>query len=184
METNPPKNMRRRLLGGLGLAGAAGLVASIDSAMAQQGDATVPIIPRAAREELARRSAANLEVLERYAAAWLAMDRAAIGALYHDEIVLHWYGRNSLSGDHVGKPAAVKALTEFARRTRRKLIEVVDVMAGPHRATLVSREAFERDGERAELERVLVFTIKDNRLFHCWVYDRDQALVDRFLADA
>ena len=47
---------------------------------------------------------------------------------------------------------------------------------------VISKEAFERDGQAVELERVLVFTTKDNLLHHCWVYDRDQTLVDRFLA--
>ncbi len=136
----------------------------------------------ATQDELARQSAANLAVLERYVAAWRALDIAALAAMYHDEFTLHWFGHNPLAGDHVGKPAALKALFDLSRRANRKLLNIVDVIAGPQRAMLISREAFERDGQRAELERVLVFTIKDNLLHHCWVYDRDQVLVDRFLA--
>jgi uncharacterized protein len=42
--------------------------------------------------------------------------------------------------------------------------------------------AFQRDGMKAELERVFVYTVRDDRLHECWVYDADQELVDRFLA--
>ena len=137
----------------------------------------------ATADELRRRSAANLEVVERYCAAWRAGDRGALANLYHDDFTLHYFGRNPLAGDHVGKAAAMRTLMEVGRRTNRKLLEIVDCMAGPHRAVVIAREAFERAGQRAELERVLVYTIKDGRLHHCWVYDGDQAVVDRFLAD-
>ena len=36
----------------------------------------------------------------RYATAWLAGDRAAIAACYHDEFTLHYAGRNPLAGTH------------------------------------------------------------------------------------
>lgn len=134
-------------------------------------------------DEIRRRTAANLEVVERYCAAWRAGDRAALANLYHDDFTLHYTGRNPLAGDHVGKAAALRILLEVGRRTNRKLIEIVDCTAGPNRAVVIAREAFERGGQRAELERILVYTIKDGQLHHCWVYDGDQALVDRFLAD-
>ena len=46
-----------------------------------------------------------------------------------------------------------------------------------------SRELFSRDGKTAEVERLLVYSVKDGLLLDCWVYDRDQATVDRFFAD-
>jgi uncharacterized protein len=45
------------------------------------------------------------------------------------------------------------------------------------------RELFGRDGNTAEVERLLVYSVKDGLLLDCWVYDRDQATVDRFFAD-
>jgi hypothetical protein len=32
-----------------------------------------------------------------------------------------------------------------------------------------------------EIDRVLIYTIKDGLLHECWVYDSDQARVDEFL---
>ena len=117
-----------------------------------------------------------------YAAAWLAGDRQAMLASYHDDFTLHYFGRNPLAGIHRGKPAALAILAEVTRRTNRKLSGIVDVMAGPERGALLVREIFQRDGKTAELERLLVYSVRDELLWQCWVYDQDQALVDAFLA--
>lgn len=119
--------------------------------------------------------------VSRYAAAWLAGDREGLLASYHDEFTLHYFGRNSLAGVHRGKPAALAILAEVTRRTNRKLLGIVDVMAGPGRGALLVRELFNRDGKSAEVERLLVYSVRDGLLWECWVYDQDQALVDSFL---
>jgi uncharacterized protein len=119
----------------------------------------------------------------RYATAWLAGDRAAIAACYHDEFTLHYAGQNPLAGTHRGKAAALAALAEVARRANRKLLGVDDIMAGPRHGAILARELFGRDGRTAELERLLVYAVRDGLLSECWVYDRDQATVDAFFAD-
>jgi uncharacterized protein len=120
--------------------------------------------------------------VSRYAAAWLAGDRQAMLASYHDDFTLHYFGRNPLAGIHRGKPAALAILAEVTRRTHRKLSGIVDVMAGSERGALLVREIFQRDGKTAEVERLLVYSVRNNLLWQCWVYDQDQALVDAFLA--
>lgn len=131
----------------------------------------------------ATRTAVVHAAVTRYATAWLAGDRAAIAACYHDEFTLHYAGRNPLAGAHRGKAAALRALAEVARRANRKLLGIDDVMAGPQRGAILARESFSRDGRAAELERLLVYTVRDGLLSECWVYDRDQATVDLFFAD-
>jgi uncharacterized protein len=126
--------------------------------------------------------AANFEAVQRYAVAWRSGDRAAIAGCYHDEFTLHYFGQNPFAGDHVGKAAALTTLAQFSARTGRKLIAIVDVMAGPARAVVIARESFERDGRHAEFERILVYAIKDGQLHECWVFDGDRAAVDSFLA--
>ena len=69
-----------------------------------------------------------------YAAAWLAGDRQAMLASYHDDFTLHYFGRNPLAGIHRGKPAALAILAEVTRRSKRKLSGIVDVMADPNAA--------------------------------------------------
>jgi ketosteroid isomerase-like protein len=126
--------------------------------------------------------ATNLEAVQRYAAAWQSGDRAALADCYHDDFTLHYFGDNAFAGDHVGKQAALTTLAKFSARTNRRLESIVDVMAGPARATIIARESFERGGQRAEFERVLVYTVRDGKLHECWVLDGDRASVDRFLA--
>lgn len=121
------------------------------------------------------------QAVSRYATAWLAGDRPALAACYHDEFTLHYFGRHPLAGDHNGKTAALTILAEVTRRTNRTLLAIVDIMAGPERGALLVRERFERDGNVAELERLLVYAVRDGLLWECWVYDQDQALVDAFL---
>ena len=131
----------------------------------------------------AARTAAVRAAVTRYATGWLAGDRAAIAACYHDEFTLHYAGRNPLAGTHRGKAAALAALAEVARRANRKLLGIDDVMAGPQRGAILARELFSRDGRTAEFERLLVYAVRDGLLSECWVYDRDQATVDSFFAD-
>ena len=121
------------------------------------------------------------QAISRYASAWLAGDRAALAACYHEDFTLHYFGRNPLAGDHSGKMASLAILAEVTRRTNRKLLGIVDIIAGPVRGALLVRERFERDGKAAELERLLVYAMRDGLLGECWVYDQDQALVDTFL---
>lgn len=123
-----------------------------------------------------------LAVMKSYTDAWRSGDRVALAACYHDEFTLHYAGNNPLSGTHVGKPVALKILAEVSRRSNRKLEAIIDVMAGEQRATVIVRERFQRGEDVAVLERVLVYTIRDDKLHECWVYDQDQALVDHFLA--
>jgi ketosteroid isomerase-like protein len=122
------------------------------------------------------------EAVARYAAAWQAGDRAGVVASYHDDFTLHYFGANPLAGVHRGKQAALAVLAEVTRRTNRKLLGIVDVMAGGERGAILARERFSRNGKSAEVERLLVYSVRDGLLWHCWVYDQDQALVDSFLA--
>jgi uncharacterized protein len=131
----------------------------------------------------AAQTAAVRAAVTRYATAWLAGDRAAIAACYHDEFTLHYAGQNPLAGSHRGKAAALATLAEVARRANRKLLGIDDVMAGSQRGAILARESFSRDGRTAELERLLVYAVRDDLLVECWVYDRNQATVDSFFAD-
>ncbi|ABS63769.1 putative ketosteroid isomerase-related protein [Parvibaculum lavamentivorans DS-1] len=133
-------------------------------------------------DEAANLAAANLAVVRRYAEAWEKGDLAAIVACYHDDFTLHYGGAHSLAGTHAGKPAALAALAEFSKRTGRKLVAILDVMAGQERAVVIAREHFDNGALIADVERVLVYRIADGLLRECWLHDADQPLIDRLLA--
>ncbi|MBI1238167.1 MAG: nuclear transport factor 2 family protein [Alphaproteobacteria bacterium] len=128
------------------------------------------------------RTAENRAALEAYAKAWQSGDIAGLFAAYADDIVLHYFGESDLAGLHTGKDAAFTALAEIVRRTNRTLVEIVDVMAGPKRGAIIAREEMEKNGEAHEIERVLVYRLAGGKIAECWVYDRDQRLVDALLS--
>jgi ketosteroid isomerase-like protein len=167
---------RRWLCAGLGAAIVVAL-SGADGRAPVEGEAGMT----ASQSEAERLRAQNQAIVQRYADAWARGDLPAIVESYHPDFTLHYFGRSSLAGDHVGKAAALKTLAEVSRRTNRKLLGIVAVMSSPERSAIIAREAFEREGALATFERVFVFTTKDGRLHECWVYDADQAAVDQFL---
>jgi ketosteroid isomerase-like protein len=124
----------------------------------------------------------NLAPLRRYIDAWLAGDFPGMLATYADDFILHWYGDNPFAGTKSGKQAAVEALMAFTQKTDRKLLGIVDVMAGPERAIAVVREQITAAAETRDVERVLVYRVENDLLAECWVYDQDQRFIDRALS--
>ena len=122
---------------------------------------------------------ANHELIAKYATAWEAGDAETIVGLYHDDLVLHYFGQNELAGDHVGKPAGLAALLRVQQLTNRK-VKVHDIMSGPGHAAILAHETWERDGQGMEVNRVFVFHLRDGQIAECWVYDEDQRAVDAF----
>lgn len=123
----------------------------------------------------------TLSVLTRYANAWKAGDIGALVAVYADDFTLHYGGANAWSGTHAGKDAALKALAAVTVATKRRLIEIVDVMAGAALGTLIVREAFTAPEGDVIVSRVLVYRVAEGLMRECWLYDSDQALVDRLI---
>ncbi len=121
------------------------------------------------------------DVLERYVDAWTGGDLAAVFASYHDDFELTYFGDHALSGRHGGKAAALGVLGEFSRRTARELIGRPVVLAGEGRGAILARERLGTGDAAIELDRVLVYTIADGKLRECWVYDSDQAAIDRLI---
>jgi ketosteroid isomerase-like protein len=124
--------------------------------------------------------AANEAAIRRYCDAWVKGDLAALVDCYHDELVLHYFGRSPLAGDHRGKAAALALLARVAQLTNRRLLAIHDVLASDEHAVVLARERFERDGRQVDLNRVFVYHVRDGKLVEGWVYDEDQRVVDEF----
>jgi uncharacterized protein len=121
-------------------------------------------------------------VVKRYADAWAANDLRAIVDSYHDEVVFHYFGRSPLAGTHRGKPACLALLKQVREKTNRKLVSIQDVLAGEHFGLIIAVERFERSGAAIDIERILRYRVRDDKLAECWVYDEDQRLVDEHWA--
>jgi hypothetical protein len=122
----------------------------------------------------------NEAAIRRYCEAWRNGDLATIVDCYHDDLVLHYFGRSPLAGEHRGKPAALAVLARVQQLTNRRLVEIHDVLASDEHAVILARERFERDGREMELDRVLVYHVRDGKLVEGWIYDEDQRAIDEF----
>jgi uncharacterized protein len=121
------------------------------------------------------------KTLETYVAAWKSDDLSSMVQLYHDDFTLHYPGRHDLAGVHVGKIEALKVLREVGVRTRRKLVEIVDVMVGTRRGAVQVRERWFDERGSADVERVFVYTVREQQLHECWLFDADQEVIRRFI---
>jgi uncharacterized protein len=121
-------------------------------------------------------------VVKRYADAWLANDLRAIIDSYHDDVVFHYFGRSPLAGTHKGKAACLAILKQVREKTNRKLIGIRDVLTGKKFGLIVAVESFEHKGVTVEIEIMLRYTVRDNKLAECWIYDEDQRLIDEHFA--
>lgn len=119
------------------------------------------------------------DVLRRYADAWQAGDLAQVLALYHDDFVLHYFGESPLAGTHKGKDAALQVLGQATARSHRVLVDVVDVLAGADLGALVVVERLGEGDQAREIQRVLLYRVRDGQLGECWLYDQDQRFVDQ-----
>ena len=118
-------------------------------------------------------------VAERYCDAWRRGDIVALLDCYADDFVLHYFGRSRYAGDHAGKDAAVTTLAAVSGEAARELLGVDEVLAGESGAVIVARERLTRGGEAHELRRLFRYRVAGDRFAECWLYDEDQALVDR-----
>jgi uncharacterized protein len=121
-------------------------------------------------------------VMRRYADAWAANDGKTIIDCYHDDIVFYYFGRNPLAGTHRGKAACLAVLKQVRERTNRRLLEILDVSAGERFGFVVARERFEREGRVTEMVRALKYTVREDKIAECWVYDQDQDLIDTYFS--
>ncbi len=118
-------------------------------------------------------------VTERYCRAWMATDIEGILAHYADDFTLHYFGNNRFSGDHVGRDAVVSTLLAISEVTPRQLVEVEEILAAPDASVAVVRERLTVKGEDHVVRRVLRFKIHGEQFTDCWLYDEEQALIDR-----
>jgi ketosteroid isomerase-like protein len=123
---------------------------------------------------------ANEAAVRAYADAWQRGDAAALVGMYSDGFTLHYLGQSPLAGDHVGKPAALATLARVQQLTNRKLVEIHDVLSGPHHGAILARERWERGGRTLEVSRILLYHVEDGFLDECWIFDDDQRAVDEF----
>jgi hypothetical protein len=105
---------------------------------------------------------------------------------YTDDIVLHYPGRNPLSGIHRGKDglrAWIEKVGELLGEEGSLTRTLHDVVAGDdHVVVLVSVDATRSDGRSASWNAALVMHVRDGKIGEVWVTIDDPYAVDGLFA--
>jgi uncharacterized protein len=103
--------------------------------------------------------------------------------LLSDDVVWHWPGRSSVSGEYRGRSAALDLLAGFHRLTGGRLnVEPVDILEG--RDHLMSFTHITAEKENQRLDVIMADAMRfgpDGRVVEYWTLSNDQGAVDSFI---
>jgi uncharacterized protein len=128
----------------------------------------------------------NEELVRSEMEAALRGDFEAMLAHYTDDVVLHYPGRNPLSGTHRGKDG----LRQWGRKfdellgpggsLTRRLHDIV--VSQDHAVQLISVEAHRANGRSASWNVAVVMHVRDGKISEVWLHIDDPYTVDELLA--
>jgi hypothetical protein len=103
--------------------------------------------------------------------------------LYAEDAVVHYPGRNRLSGEHKGRDA-IRAFLETAMELTRGTLrpEIHDVLADDEHVALLVELSADRDGKRFAWAAVDVYHVRDGVIQEHWVAESNQYVVDELFS--
>ena len=124
----------------------------------------------------------NETLIRQYADAWMRGDKQAAEDFWANDIVLRLPGRNMMSGIYRGKKTVADAIDKLIAITdKAQILELYDVLADDKYAISFLKERFERSGkEMLEIDRIVVFQIRNNKITDYRIFEDDQHVVDEF----
>ena len=103
--------------------------------------------------------------------------------LLADDVVWHWPGRSSVSGDYRGRQAALELLGGFRKLTEDRLtVEPIDILEGESHLMSFTHITAEREGQK--LDVIMADAMRfgpDGPVVEYWTLSNDQAAVDAFI---
>jgi ketosteroid isomerase-like protein len=103
--------------------------------------------------------------------------------LLADDVVWHWPGRSSVSGDYRGRDAALDLLRGFHQLTANRLqVQPMDILEGEDHLMSFTHVTADREGDH--LDVVMADAMRfgpDGRVVEYWTLSNDQAAVDAFI---
>jgi ketosteroid isomerase-like protein len=103
--------------------------------------------------------------------------------LLADDVVWHWPGRSSVSGDYYGREAALGLLRGFLQKTGNRLhLEPVDILEGDEHLMSFTHVTAECEGEHLDVMMADAMRFGDDgRVVEFWTLSNDQSAVDAFI---
>jgi uncharacterized protein len=103
--------------------------------------------------------------------------------LLADDVVWHWPGRSSVSGEYRGREAALGLLQGFNQLTGGRLnVEPLDILEGEDHLMSFTHVTAEKEGD--QLDVIMADAMRfgpDGRVAEFWTLSNDQEAVDRFI---
>ena len=128
----------------------------------------------------------NIELMQRYSETLTRGQAADILPFYTDDLKLHIPGRSAHAGTFEGQDAVLAYYTRIFQDTEGRFenLGIDDIMASDTHAASLVRWRVHRGDKTLDIDRVVVYRIKDGRIAEIWVRDWDQyAYDDLFAAD-
>ncbi|HLI55677.1 MAG TPA: nuclear transport factor 2 family protein [Actinomycetota bacterium] len=123
----------------------------------------------------------NVDLVRRGYEAFGRGDLPAIQELIAADVVWHVSGKSQIAGRFEGLEAVLGHFMTIFQLTGGTLRqEVHDIVAGDTHAVGLHRETASRGGASLDVNEVLVFHIRDNRVVEAWVSCQDQYAFDEF----
>lgn len=103
--------------------------------------------------------------------------------LLHDDVVWHWPGRSSVSGDYHGRQEALALLQGFHTLTGNRLkVEPLDIVEGESHLMSFTHVTAQHEG--GNLDVIMADAMRfgdDGRVVEFWTLSNDQEAVDAFI---
>lgn len=129
----------------------------------------------------------NRQLIWDYFDCWARGDMEAGESYWHPEFVGFQAGHSSFAGEYQGghdlHERWVKPLLELT--DNRWVVEAQPdiILAGDDGIVVMAHESMEREGKgKIYTDKLVVYTIKDDKIHSCRMYDTDQGAIDEFWA--
>jgi ketosteroid isomerase-like protein len=114
--------------------------------------------------------------------AFLRGDLDLAQSLLSEDVTLNVPGRNSLSGTHQGRQAALAFLQEMRERTQGSLrFEINDVLANDQHVVVLFNPSATRPGREWVSRAVTVYRVSEGTIEEITVYQHDPYAFDTFI---
>ena len=103
--------------------------------------------------------------------------------LLADDVIWHWPGRSSVSGDYRGREAVLELLRGFHRLTGNRLsVQPIDILEGENHLMSFTHVTAEREGDHLDVTMADAMRFgPDGRVVEYWTLSNDQRAVDAFI---
>ena len=123
----------------------------------------------------------NVEAMRKSDEAFANGDLDGAFALYHDDVVLHAPGRNSVAGDYTGRDGYLEFVGSFIERYSPTSFENLAHFADDEYGISLARSSAAKDDRTLERQVVIVMRFRDGKVSEVWPFNSDQAALDEWL---